>query len=124
MLGRKNGDVALRSLVNTILAKYLPTEKALPTNLRALYLNEVATFQYGSEQLEKFSTPSRDILMAQQRKGDGCFYGSWDPQTQTYAGNVRGRLQSTLYAVLTLEVFYITANFEIPASAPPPSEPK
>ena len=106
-LGQHLGDIRLESLVNTLVDKNLPTGKTLPTDLKAFYLGCLAVYQHGGEPWRKWNPATRDSLVPQQRMENGCFDGSWDPQTQTYAGKERGRLQSTLYAKLTLGLFYI-----------------
>jgi hypothetical protein len=123
-LGHRAGEVACDSLANTVLAKHLPTATTLPTDLRAIYLGHLGLFQHGGETWMKWKTPVRDLLAAQQRKDKNCFYGSWDPQVQTYAGKERGRLQSTVYAVLSLEVYYAYEQVTPkPPATPPPAAP-
>ena len=93
------------SLANDALHHHMPT--GFPTNLRDLYTNTMAIFhtQVGDEQWNIWNTSFRDMLITAQRKGDGCFDGSWD-FANTGETEGRGRLMSTAFCCLSLEVYY------------------
>ncbi len=101
-LGHRSGDQLLETLANTI-GRTTPAERAAAP--RRTWLGTLAMFQVGGEHWKRWNTAVRDALVLSQRKGDGCFDASWDPPVQTG----RGRLQSTVHALLSLEVYYAYA---------------
>ncbi|MFW5829982.1 MAG: hypothetical protein ACOCXA_06945 [Planctomycetota bacterium] len=104
-LGRKAGDTMLESMGNYIMNKQLP--KAYPTDTYFMYYNTLAIFQLGGERWERWNTTVRDMLIdAQRPAGDGCFDGSWDWEGTEFHGNNTGRLLSTAFCCLSLEVYY------------------
>lgn len=104
-LGRNQGDVMLESMGNWIMQNHLP--QAWPTDTYYMYYNTLSIFQLGGDRWQTWNNTVRDLLVDNQRVGDGCFDGSWDP---TGAGGHKvdkvGRLLVTAYAVLSLEVYY------------------
>jgi hypothetical protein len=103
-LGHRAGDAMLETLSNYIVAHQLPN--GYPTNTYYLYYNTIAMFQVGGEKWQKWNHAVRDMLVNAQRKGDGCFDGSWNPQGTMFPGNEVGRVLSTAYCCLCLEVYY------------------
>lgn len=92
-------------------------------NLYTWYYSTLALYQYGGEPWERWNGRLRDLLIAEQVT-TGEFAGSWEPRDQW--GGYGGRIYSTAFATLTLEVYYrylplyrITA----PATAPRDAEP-
>ncbi len=103
-LGHHSGDPMLESLSNYIINHEVPT--AFPTNAYYMYYNTLTIFQVGGDKWKTFNTKVRDLLVKAQRKGDGCFDGSWDYGNGTFTGSEYGRVLTTAYCTLDLEVYY------------------
>jgi len=119
-LGHKVGDPLLETLANAVSRTTLEMRT---TDLRRTWLGTLAIFQVGGERWKQWNSTVRDALVMSQRKGDGCFDASWDALTQTGLGKERGRLQSTVHALLSLEVYYAYAQVPRPPSAAPGPTP-
>jgi hypothetical protein len=90
----------LNSLCNGIIqAKFDPCELEF-----LLYANN-AMFQMGGERWTKWNGITRDLLVKTQLTSKDCFGGSWDWKNAQYSGDAAGRLLSTAYACLSLEVY-------------------
>jgi hypothetical protein len=104
-LGKRPGDGMLDSMINYVCSKDMP--KAYPTNTYYMYYNTLAVFQYGGEKWKDWNATVRDMLVnAQHGNGTGCFNGSWDYEGTKFHGSEVGRLLSTAYCCLSLEVYY------------------
>ncbi len=108
-LGKRPGDGMLDSLINTIMDEQVP--KSWPCNTYWMYYNTLAVFQYGGQNWKTWNGQVRDMLVeAQHGNGTGCFNGSWDYEKT--GGRIShhiedvGRLLSTAYCCLSLEVYY------------------
>jgi hypothetical protein len=102
-LGYRQGDLLLETLGNTLIEEQLQT--AWPLETYYLYYGTLAIFQLGGERWERWNTATRDLLVANQRKSDDCFDGSWDIGTRT-TQQWGQRMLSTAYCCLSLEVYY------------------
>ena len=101
-LGHHAGDIMLETLCNSIMKNNFVT--TYPTNTYFMYYNTLAIFQAGGDRWTKWNGTVRDVLVNGQRKGDGCFDGSWD--IGQFPGCEVGRTISTAYCCLSLEVYY------------------
>ncbi len=100
-LGRHSGDVMLESLLNRI-KETAPPPAEIVRDPRLLYLATLTGFQVGGDWWTWWDKTYRAGVPASQRTGDGCLEGSWDPPVDM----TRGRLQSTVLILLSLEVYY------------------
>ena len=108
-LGLRPGDGQLDSIINTVMDEQVP--QGYPCNVYWMYYNTLAVFQYGGEYWKTWNGKVRDMLVnAQHGNGTGCFNGSWDftgtgGRVESHIAPV-GRLLSTAYCCLSLEVYY------------------
>jgi hypothetical protein len=103
-LGHHAGDMMLESLCNYVMAHQFPA--AWPTNTYYMYYNTLAIFQAGGDRWTKWNATVRDMLVGAQKKTQDCFDGSWDFQGTVFPGYTIGRILSTAYCCLSLEVYY------------------
>jgi Squalene-hopene cyclase C-terminal domain len=103
-LGRLQGDRIVESLANTVTQTQMPT--SFPTNIYYLYYNTLAVFQLGGERWTKWNATVRDLLVNAQCHTDDCRDGSWDWQESRFTGSDLGRVLSTAYNTLSLQVYY------------------
>ncbi len=103
-LGHLGGDAMAESLANTVMASQLPTK--YPTNQYYMYYNTMAIFQMSGERWTKWNAVVRDMLVGAQKKSTDCFDGSWDWAAGDFIGGEAGRVLTTAYNTLCLEVYY------------------
>lgn len=102
-LHRDGNDPMLNTLANHIEKTQKPT--AWPLNTYYLYYNSLAIFQCGDQRFVPWSKQVDTLVCGAQRL-DGCFSGSWDWEGTKFHGNDTGRLLSTAYCTLALEVIF------------------
>jgi Ca-activated chloride channel family protein len=103
MLGLRRGDVALDSLMVRLLVQH-PGAESLRGDPRQLWLATRACYGYGGGAWSSWNPTMLALLTASQRRGDGCHDGSWDPPAANAPAS--GRLQSTVHALWTQELYY------------------
>lgn len=104
-LGHHRGDIMLESLCNDMEARWVDSG-AYKSNNYASYYIVMAEFQSGGDRWKKCLDTIIPHLIQTQRVDDGCFDGSWDFAGQAYHGSDTGRVLSTCYSILNLEVAY------------------
>jgi hypothetical protein len=108
-LGNGSGNIMMESMANEVIKTHLPSYASFDTtNQYWMYYNTLGVFQVGGERWLQFNDVVRDMLIGAQRKEDGCFCGSWDWKVKGnhFHGRETGRLISTAYCVLSLQVYY------------------
>ena len=104
LAGHKPNSIIVNSLANHII-KY-QTPAAYPCNTFTLFCGTNTLFQIGDERWTTWNGKVRDMLVSAQRDAPDCFAGSWDFEGTQFDGNMSGRLLSTAYCCLSLEVYY------------------
>lgn len=117
LLGHPKGDLLLETLCQEVITHEFPKMQTLPCDLRSLSDATLTVFFLGGERWTTWNAVVRDMLVKSQRTELGCFQGSWDSKDMNYPGHEIGRLQSTVYACLCLEV-YSRFNQKTEFSAP------
>ncbi len=103
-LGIDPDDIMMQTMANYVMENNLPT--AYPTNTYFMYYNTLGIFQMGGERWQTWNDTVRDMLVAAQRRDPSCFDGSWDFVGTEFYGHQIGRLVSTAYVTLSLQVYY------------------
>lgn len=104
-LGHHRGDIMLESLCNDMEARWVDNG-AYKNNNYASYYIVMAEFQSGGDRWKKCLDTIIPHLLKVQRVEENCFDGSWDFTGQAYHGADTGRVLSTCYSILNLEVAY------------------
>lgn len=104
-LGHHKGDPMLEALCNDMEARWVDSG-AYKNNNYASYYIVMAEFQTGGDRWKKCLNTIIPHLLQVQRVEENCFNGSWDFAGQAYHGADTGRVLSTCYSILNLEVAY------------------
>jgi len=104
-LGHHQGDVMLETMCNDMEARWVDSG-AYKNNNYASYYIVMAEFQAGGNRWKKCLETIIPHLIEVQRKSEDCFDGSWDYAGQQWHGSDTGRVLSTCYSLLNLEVAY------------------
>ncbi|TVR40280.1 MAG: hypothetical protein EA402_13865 [Planctomycetota bacterium] len=111
-LGKGEGNIMMETMANDVMHRAFESREAYyqvsnwPVNTYYLYYNTLGIFQVGGERWQKWNNTVRDLLVNNQRKSDDCFDGSWDFEGTSFHGHRIGRLVSTAYCALSLQVYY------------------
>jgi hypothetical protein len=107
-LGHRAGDPMLESLGNYVAKYQMPT--AWPMNTYYLYYNTLGMYQLGGERWKTWAGTVLPLLAGAQRSDDGCMNGSWDWEGTKFHGHDTGRVLSTAYACLSMQVYWYYAK--------------
>ena len=124
MLGINREHPSCTEAVDFILAN---PPKRTSADLYSWYYSTLALYQYGGEPWDKWNVQMRDLLINEQTTS-GPEAGSWEPRDRW--GGFGGRIYSTTFATLSLEVYYRylplyrrSAPVESPSRTPRDAEP-
>jgi hypothetical protein len=104
-MGHQSGDPMLESLGNYVSQFHQPT--TWPCNTYYLYYNTLGMYQLGGERWETWASQALPMLKDAQRTDEGCLNGSWDWQGTVFHGSDTGRVLSTAYACLSMQVYWL-----------------
>ena len=105
-LGHEAGDPMLETMANHVMKHQKPSGWS-SYNSYYTYYSTMGMFQVGGAKWDEWNKSVRDFLVGAQRKEDGCFKGSWNWQEGVkWHGSETGRVLSTCYAILNLQVYY------------------
>jgi hypothetical protein len=104
-LGHRSGDIMLESLLNDSDERWIKSG-AYKNNNYACYYLSLAMFQSGGDRWKLCLDTLIPYSVEVQRNTNDCFDGSWDFTGQSYHGADTGRVLSTTYNILNLQVAY------------------
>ncbi len=104
-LGHRAGDPMLESLGNYVSQHHTP--KSWPCNTYSLYYSTLGLYQLGGERWQRWAKDVLPMLAAAQRQDESCLNGSWDWEGTKFHGNDTGRVLSTAYAALSMQVYWL-----------------
>jgi hypothetical protein len=116
-LGHKSGDIMLETLVNDAINRWVTSGRYKQNNYSVYYLS-MALFQMGGDRWKLALETLIPYAIQTQRKTEDCFDGSWDYADQQWPGSDTGRVLSTCYNILNLQVAYryaqVNPDFKLP----------
>lgn len=104
-MGHKSGDIMLETMLNDSVARWVDNG-AYKKNMYACYYLSLSMFQAGGDRWEKCLQTIIPNTIDTQSKADNCLNGSWDWEGQTWHGSKIGRVLTTEYNILNLQVAY------------------
>ncbi|MFM7037655.1 MAG: hypothetical protein ACKO2L_08020 [Planctomycetaceae bacterium] len=117
MLGLSQDTPATAEAID-YLSQQLPA--VAQSNFYYWYYGSLALHQHGGPEWQTWNARTRELLISQQLSS-GPFAGSWDP-TDLWS-RYGGRLYSTTFATLTLEVYYRLLPLQRQQATAPGSRP-
>jgi hypothetical protein len=116
-LGHRAGDIMLETMLNDAEERWIKSGAYKRNNYACYYLS-LAQFQAGGERWKLCLDTIIPYAIETQRKTEDCFDGSWDYQDQSWHGADTGRVLSTVYNILNLQVAYryaqVNPGFKLP----------
>jgi hypothetical protein len=104
-LGHKSGDPMLETLLNDSEKRWIDNGM-YKRNSYAVYYLGMSQFQAGGDRWQKYLNVVIPYAIDAQKKTEDCYDGSWDWEGQTWHGSDTGRVLTTCYNILNLEVAY------------------
>lgn len=111
-LGKGQGDIILETMANDVMHRAFESRDTryqiqnYPVDTYYLYYNTLGIFQVGGDRWRKWNDHMAPLLVNSQIRSDDCLDGSWDWQGTHFYGHRVGRIMSTAYNALTLQVYY------------------
>ena len=111
-LGKGQGNIMLETMANEVMHRSFELREqyyqidTYPVNTYYLYYNTLGIFQVGGERWGKWNESMSKLLVNSQIKSDDCLDGSWNWEGTRFHGHRVGRIMSTAYNALTLQVYY------------------
>ena len=116
-LGHRAGDIMLETLTNDMVERWIKNGK-YKTNNYSVYYSSMVLFQMGGDRWKLALDTLIPYAIQTQRKTEDCYDGSWDYSDQTWHGADTGRVLSTCYNILNLQVAYryaqVNPDFKLP----------
>ncbi len=116
-LGHRSGDIMLETMLNDAEERWIKSGAYKKNNYACYYLS-LTQFQAGGERWKLCLDTIIPHTIQTQRKTEDCFDGSWDYQGQSWHGADVGRVLSTVYNILNLQVAYryaqVNPDFKLP----------
>jgi hypothetical protein len=110
-MGRNKGDVMFETLLTDAEQRWLSNGQ-FKSNLYHTYYLGMAEFEAGDAKWISFRDKVIPWLITSQHQGNDCLTGSFDATGQSWPGADTGRVLSTCYSLLTLEVAYRYAKIK------------
>lgn len=117
-LGLGEGNIKMETMANDVMHRTFVSKddnyqiQTYPVNTYYIYYNTLGIFQVGGDRWKKWNDHMAPLLVNAQIKSDDCLDGSWDWQGTGFHGHRVGRIISTAYNALTLQVYYRYVRIE------------
>lgn len=103
--GAHSGNIMLETMMNDAKERWIDSGNFKNNDYMVYYLS-LSMFQMGKDKWDAFLNKVVPYIIEKQRVSTDCFDGSWDYSHQQYHGHATGRVLSTCFNVLSLEVAY------------------